>query len=319
MKSTISIGILLFVAFVAGCKEEPKKKKYEGSGGTDSTPLVSSSGFLKSSDMKKPSKVGTLSEEDLTTELNEWDAFYNNDPDNSDDDCASVIGAKQLKASEKMVQLDHTIDIAKCMGEPKIRSAKIRIFFQLECDSGDFSDLNGKTMHQAEDRLNDDCPGTISRGISQSEFFLEWAYTDDSKETKFKQVIRESMATEAGGICVSELKSGVWQFDECVKTSVTTFTDATVDGKKIDMDNIYKKAVSRGVQAKTKDTYFSKGSFNIIINDWSGTLTNSGADKAPSWKMSKGEEKAEGTFAGSSLWLKSRLKSPLLRYPRLKQ
>jgi hypothetical protein len=56
--------------------------------------------------------------------------------------------------------------------------------------------------------------------------------------------------------------------------------------------------------------WYTSGSMDLTINDWTGAITYAGASSSPSYTVSNGSESINGTFAASGLKVLSRMKSP---------
>lgn len=323
MKSIRNLFVMVVAISLVGCEESESKKANASKEGAAGKSSSSSSGFLTAGDMAKPSKVALLTEEAMINLLNGTDEIYNQSPTDDDkDECQKFIGSKAVKATKNTLVFEHQFSLDNCIDKEMMKSASMRILMTLECTDSDFSPFNGKSLDSLPDHPGDVCKDGEGRSLFQSEINAKVEMDADGQLAKYNFRRLATSMTSSGSPCVSVITGDSFVRGECFDIVKTTYSNVEVDGKPSTLDSDYEQLSSKGIRGKRKATYFSSGNIEMTFNNWTGSLTYNGSEKAPTWKMSDGSNSSKGTFSGSSLLLRktgAELEKRVIKYNRFQR
>ncbi|RYZ81286.1 MAG: hypothetical protein EOP04_24285 [Proteobacteria bacterium] len=319
--SRISLALLASV-YLMSCKEDDKDTVFSGSA------------KLAATSVSAPASVPTLTAVDAKLELASFipsprisasltkllqsdddgavDDADNDEGDGSSDapvpteeedavsSCLQVqVEGVKLKAYGDTVSFDATLDAAACIAssfkeanatEVKIEKAIISTYLEASCEGKDFSALNGKTLKEAATALEGECEGKITNfesSLSSSKGTITLA----GQTIKFDIETTTANSKSDGTACVATIANGVRTENGCVSV------EKTVDA--IDpTNNSFRKTTSNNLtwnEANPGD-YYDSGSFSVVVNNWSGTITYSGATTPPTFSITNGTTTETGTL-----------------------
>ena len=315
----LALSILLIPAFgfVSSCKFNSDGRTSSSEGSLDAASVLSGGGFLKSSDFDLPKdKVSPLSNALFQIELDNRDAFYAKAPKSAsllDDACTKDEFSKmKFRALGSTIILSGRPDLKHCVDKGattnsetdsavkyKFSTYDVRILVVFECEGVDLSKYDGKSygdMGSDGDSFSVCDAAAKVRLISNTSFEVVGEAEYDGQKTPLANKSLNAIMTADGKPCSREKSSGGGSklIGECLEIEANIEKDGTNSTRFV--------AKETGISTKAKDDlYYSEGVIKFELNDWTGEMSYSGADKAPTWKAKGGpnSEDATGTFGES--------------------
>ncbi len=329
----LALALSLFV-FAVGCKEKDKEAEPSSSkraktasdatatnGGGGSTGAGAASGkqekgdgksssgssarLFSPSDLKSKFALRKYGEDEIESEVGFISGVENHDPEAeaSTDDCFDeTFGASKVQATANSLRVDTEIDLSPCLKKvfaadakyKKVKVTQYLVRFQgvtlCDGDAG-LAEFDGKTFKE----------------FSSSKRYKDNALCGEMGFTSYNLVKTESdYSMEHEGELTTALSisySGSWDDGKPCRTDVVKGETKVESCMEFDyMDDLHKKQsdvrklLLKGLKAKPLDQYYSKGSAELTVNDWTGTMTYKSADVGPTWKLSRDGKSAEGTY-----------------------
>ncbi|RZA26824.1 MAG: hypothetical protein EOP10_02365 [Proteobacteria bacterium] len=205
----------------------------------------------------------------------------------------------KLKAVGDTISVDSSVDIGSCLAtyyknlgasEVKIEKAAYGFYFETSCAGGDYSAANGKNLKDAEAIFDSDCKSTISN-LSSTVFTLKGSITVQGQVIKFDNESTTAISKADGTPCTITLANGVRTENGCVEV---TRTVNAIDPA----ENFFQKSTSNNLTwtEATPGNYFESGSLSVVVNNWKGTITYSGASTPPTYSITDGTSTETGTL-----------------------
>ena len=312
MKLAISL-VLLGVLFSCGKTKDD-----------ETTVAATDPNQLSASDLAAPTGITVLTKADVTQNINylSLDATFKDSPkDTTTSKCDSVFTAPKVVAAGNAIIVSATLDIKSCSNETaaaatppsdlQLKSAIVKIYSRTECTGKDLSSYNGKTVGQIEDlNLQTFCTSGYSV-VSNSRSDLEIVSQTDTTYS-FKTTTIDAFGTADNGPCATTITSGTFKQTGCVEISksISSGSNESVEYRKVTQKDLT-------WTASTADTWYKSGTMDVILNDWTGTVTFSGATTPPTYSFKKGSATVNGTVPARSTTLTNRILSKYL--PNFKQ
>ena len=94
--------------------------------------------------------------------------------------------------------------------------------------------------------------------------------------------------------CDFEVKNGaVKRGNGCLRTSTSDYKSNSEDNPN---RFTFIQIAFVNIEGKAKGTYYDRGSMNVTINDWTGSVTYRGAEFGPEYVLKSEADSAEGTI-----------------------
>lgn len=263
--------------------------------------------FATSTDLSAPSDVSTVSEylapEQLATESN----IYNNAPSlvlaaEDPDACVEErMGALKFSVDGDTLSTGGVIDMADCVDGTdgiSVSSFSISVYLALTCAGGDFSDYDGQSLFASTDDEDDffaeePCDGLTSSLILNMEMAIEMS---DGESTLTSNSF-DFLGTDSLGACTETLSGTTFTLaNDCVSVSSSS---SSFDGQ---TTSNFARLAYTGItgEGDGSATWFSAGTIAFVLNNWTGTLTFTGSETAPTYEMTDGTSTLSGSLTASS-------------------
>ena len=328
--SLVSARTLLFTivlvqafGFMSSCKLNSDGRSSSTEGSLDAASVLSSGGFLKSSDFEVPKdKMSPISNGVFQIELDHRSTFYAKAPKSAnllDDACSKdEFNKMKFRAVGSTIILDGKPDLKHCVEKAAAANTEtdsvakytfsaydVHILVVFECEGIDLSKYDGKSYG---DLASDSVAASICdsaskvRLISNTSFEIIGDVEFDGQKTSIANKSLSAIMAAGGKPCAKEKTSGGGGklIGECLEIEANIEKDGASSTRFI--------ATESGLSTKTQsDLYYSEGVMKFELNDWTGEMSYSAADKAPTWKAKGGpkNEDVTGTFGESNQGSKS--------------
>ncbi len=307
--------LLIGLLVVIGCEEKNDSKALNSS-----ISYGAGTAFLTAADIAAPVSIASLDENLMTERLNSESAFTNyskNDSSSNTENTSEsgkcidkIYDAIALKPTDTTLKIDVELDFLECANKGEnekdvYEKYTQRIYLEVQCGGGGlgnlktFSDLSGN---------EDACKNKVTAVLSNWKVEFKFSGTISGSDYSGEGAI----ISYSGG---SDLDAATTSFSGDVATIGDSRIDVSINqatstiGGISTVTNDYVRVEYRGVSGgiTSSDTYFATGNFGVTVNNWTGTVTNQAADKAPTYvlKSDAGVE-SSGTInpsLGSSLRL----------------
>lgn len=196
-------------------------------------------------------------------------------------------------------EVDLTACEQKTADSPAAKSRKMRIFsavFLAQYD-GEGSEFQNKKISELKSLFADkklpDKKGPVTTGlVTQIQMDVEYEPTTspsgEVNTTKYRSTAM-TMGSNGGACIGQELDDETETLTDCVKVNFLVY-----DSPKNLSANQYEKLTFKDVSGPKKGPFFTAGNVAVEIGDWSGTVTYSGKNTPPTWRMAKGSETITG-------------------------
>jgi hypothetical protein len=319
----MSIMILAISAVILATNCKPEEEDSEATSVT--------APFLNLADVT-PGTVKTLDETELRFELDNESDFYANEPEEADtsvseddaemDKCwTNTLDTNKVSAAGDTISLGFQADLTKCFNEAFNSGSEagvsvqitgnvnVTLYFKFRCVGADFSQYDGKSFSEIADlEVNDDnC--TESSGLMNSKFVtdIKGSFSFGGESHTFEtasSVMAVSMKSDSSPCKSTKVETSWHHEDGCLTVSRTKTTRSLADGVEDaeELKDDYTKLANLTLVEKDDDTslWYESGSFDVQINNWSGSMTYNGADTGPSFSLSDGTSTAAGTLSATT-------------------
>jgi hypothetical protein len=269
--------------------------------------------FLSPKDMSPPSGVVSIPDVSITDVMNGEIGFYLRpaSPANSSaDECQKQLGKSiRIKASSTELSMDGSGTAKDCTPNGSdsstiISNGQLRVQVYLKCNDTDLSKFDGQSYQDF--KLAD-----VKCGDGQMTYALQYNTKQVTKTSDLELTaeisFRATQFRSDGSPCrISKGGSGS-SIDECVHARTSVATGVTATGSKASsignprslFPTSFAEFTWRGVEFnKPSDRLFSGGKIDFKIQNWSGSMSYSGAE--PKWTATDGKSNKDGVFGAST-------------------
>lgn len=318
----LGIGLIV-LSSVTACGQ---KSEDNGNSGTTITP---GSGKLPLDDLTKPTTLGTLTRADvisymessrsdfLATEFEAPDTTEETDSTEEDEvDClGDAFSSIAVTADGDTLTVNVDMNMAACLQSTlgqgsdgvtmSISKALMSVYIENTCMGADLSSYDGKKMSEMEDPP--ECDNNLLLMNMKAE--MAWTMTADGETVDMSTTSVTATGTAANEPCLTTKSGENYAQDGCVETFMSVNADSS--------SNEYSKYTHKSLKwvDSTQNTWYSSGSIEVELNDWTGSVTFRGADINPLYTMTYGTETISGTLTvpASGLYFKSALQRAMMR------
>lgn len=321
-KSTVTRTALClsFYFGVFSCKNFLKKDDSDDDKGQDAAQVNQT--FVTVADVNASANTRSLAAGDIRSVVNKASELYANmpkDSNESDDACTNALFEPiKFHSNGKSGYVGGTLNFDACTKgafskvsalEVNKISLNFRFLVRIDCSDGDLSSFEGKSYIELTKIAESSFPCHDYTTTQQSTTQTTLAYSYTVSGQKYSQTEESTVyslsAKQDGTPCHLKYDgANITMEGECVHSSRKIYKIANENNKtsdkegREDVNRFILNAVKQGVSGKP--TYYTSGSAGLTVNDWSGSLTYSGADKAPSWTMKKGTQTISDTLIPTS-------------------
>lgn len=292
-----------------------------GNGGAGASP----SGFFLTAADLTPGTLYALPADDLASELDGESSFFDqkpesDDPMDNDSSCVEdTLGALKVEASGDRMTISGSLDLSTCLdgllggadASGLDLALTMKMYVEAQCEGADLSMYDGQSITDIADSardLDELCDGTFRMRnhlsshtvLSGSATFSGQTITLDTDTTS-----AAALQTADGGPCVRTVSGDeVTYEDSCVETTHEVNTRDRSNGTPSEKDgkdglSVLRYVGLRGTRAG-EHPYFTGGAMEVTLQSWTGTMTYTDAETAPTWSMSDGTDTRTGTFDGTA-------------------
>lgn len=303
----ISGLLLLSLAMACG-------KKDDDSG---TAPAEDTSGKLEKSELVAPADISVMSKTVLQDEFDYSNYLVPRSSVPSIGCSAEQISQTKISVLGNSLRVSRTVDTHQCYvdylnglgGVGTTVSSSASVYSEIVCTGVDVSSFNGTEAKNFD-------PNTICvNGYSYLENLRANANVTSNVQGQPLTFIYSSVAAKSTAdnqpCIVTLLDANTFTENGCVEieTAVDTGTEKYSDYLKRTHKNL--------VWTKGADvSWYTSGSMDLAINNWTGAITYSGAASNPTYSLTNGSETLNGSFTASALKAMSQLSSP---FPKLKR
>lgn len=297
------ISGLLLLSLAMACGEK------DNDSGT--APADDTAGRLETSELAAPANISPMPKADLQNEFEYQSYLVPRSSVTSIGCSAEQISQTSINVIGNSLRVSRTVNTAPCYVDylnglgaiGTTATASASVYSEIVCTGVDVSRFNGTEAQNFD-------PNTICvNGYS----YLENLRANSNVSTTlngtpmtfvYSSIIAKS-TPENEACIVTVVDANTFAETGCVEieTAVDTGTEAYND---------YLKRVHKNlVWSKDPSTsWYTSGSMDLAINNWTGAITYNGAASNPSYTLSNGTETLNGSFTASGLKALSKLKSP---------
>lgn len=319
-------ALSLVMVPLGGCKQEAKQgaaKKAAGASDAKPSPAPTKSSkpstddddasdddddtstdgtfFLKLSDVKAPSNLQALDEDEIAGEINSDSAYFFTDPNptaSSDDCIGKAMSKHKTKLTGSVLSLAFSEDIKTCVkqqlesgtasSKATITEATVRVGLSLNCPGVDLSKWKDKVFDETVDMCS--AAKKEKRARMNVRYKLKGSLVVGGKTQKLNIDMKYVMSASDDGDCVTTVSGTTSTVNGCIRANVTADTSDDSLGSRFDRQETQK------LTYRIKDKYYRSGKMNIELNGWKGNMTYTGASTAPKFSVTKSGDTATGTF-----------------------
>lgn len=296
---------LAFSVGLLGCSPDPGATHAAKNNPEDLAIKAAEGGFLKAGDIGVPPSMDALDAALFESNLNEFDAFFLNSPEDAEQDCFdNALAVLKPKLIDGDYEVEGTPDFTNCPLPEMMTSARVRVYGRMGCPGA----LSTKVPTSIEDFDFGAC-----NGADVAYFYLSTKSTytydfvsEDNVAMHYRRVDYGGQMDSNGSACLLEKEDGVWHVrDNCTNFKKIVYEDVTADGQPSSLKPDYAEARSKDLFAVSlNDQYYSKGAQLFKINHWTGTMTYHDRLTAPSWVATgPNGERDQGSFIYAGLRL----------------
>lgn len=320
--------LYLFLLAAIGCD---KKEESDGSS-VSNAPSESFISLAEISDpdagvRKTRSKFDLLSKLSKSDEIK--DGGYLQSSDNSDsnsdeeeeDEFSDVFNSIIIGGSESdEVIISASLDLRKIYEESfakasndgeganfsptsvAIHEASMVFFSKLQCEGADLSSFHGKPANDFTDHIDEACSGASTvRIISNMKGITDFKVSFASVATEQRIENYSVTMNEQGGACEYVGDSdGFYVDDGCIEMDKAVYVKYLTDGKeqeghgKVEFTKFTSRSVKGEKKKSTPAAWYQEGSFDVQLDNWTGTVTFSGSEQVPNISFTDGSETVSG-------------------------
>ncbi len=304
---------LLALALNFSCSKEDSKTEAADTLVTPTEP------FISAADIAKPATVVPLAPTDVDfVLLTNSDLFEKKDRTSfglfeeaneigSEGEKEEEACIKQLSTSAKGKVVDGkfiyaaAFDFLPCVGKAqvssdgqntdRITSSTVKIYAEFTCEGADLSSLDGKGMEEIGS-MDSLCKGNMTM-LTHFNTSIRANFTENGNVLTFEIVEFHAESGPDNTHCKLN-------YDATLKT---TSSDCQTVNKSVSSYNgaleaNYLKTIPKDLKSNeaSMSRWFSSGSIDLEINDWSGSMTFNG-ENSPSYTLTKGAETKSGTLS----------------------
>ena len=321
-------GIL--ITLVVGCGVLPKSKKTvakdpPAKGQSQDGSLAHESSLLGAADLTLSSgyRFNEVTQSSLIASMNKDGRLYNNQPQppaapTTPDVFARCLtfGDITVESTKTSLKLYKSIDVSDCFknseSNPVVRpvffKATWKYYIYLTCTSKDLSSLNGKKISDlAADPKNADSFGcTNGTRLEQTLFESDTTeVTADGTRVAHLRALSHTGTVDFQACGFSSSGTTAKQGDDCIDFSKSEFDakdtssvngSAVSETKTADISQYTYNGVTDDHSADT-NVWHNTGKIGVSYNGWTGNVTYSGSNTAPSYSFKKTSTSAPTTGA----------------------
>ena len=310
MTSKFLSSVVCLSVIAAGCKKNDE-------GGS-----AASGAFLKPSDFPTTGLTQLTSSEALN-KLQEYAGIYDNMPeagtptggsgDSSDAiaGCLESQGPKAKIINKETVSFDASIDLAQCLknqagsSTPADAASKfefqVRFLQNVTCPGVDFSEFNGKSMKElgAED-TSSGLPAALESKCGSLPAVQ--VFGNATVVVKFPGLFDMStkigIFNKDGGACELTKVDGGFKMNSCLFATYEVTNKTEAEGQQQEEKNlVLLEAVNVVDSTDPTAVWFNGGTLNVTVNNFTGTLSYSGAAIAPTYTLASGSDSVTGQLS----------------------
>jgi hypothetical protein len=232
-------------------------------------------------------------------------------PDDSTNACLESEGPKAKIINKETVSFDASVDLAQCLknqagsGDSSDVASKIeanvRFLINITCPGVDLSEFSGKTINA----LGDEDPSSGLPSVLESKCGLLPAvkvFSNALFEVKFPGLFDVSskigMFNKDGGACELTKVDGGYNKNSCLNGTYEIAKKTEADGQQIEEKNlVLLEAVNVVDSTDPTAVWFNGGKLNVTVNNFTGTLSYSGAAIAPTYTLASGSDSVTGQLS----------------------
>jgi hypothetical protein len=272
-------------------------------GQTGNEAALKSGLFLEDADLAK-ANTKLLGEGEIWSGVNDVDDVYNSKPDQTPeeadkalDDCLAKGIGGALKLDGNTWSYESSAKSFDCTSKSssKISYSSVQYVFKAQCEEVNEAAKTdiGKSVFGGNSKFKGSlcAKGKESRTIIQTKVAASVGGLSETKTFEVKTELVSNTSLPGFAPCVEKGKVS----DGCVKTTVNT-SDILLDGRST---KTVEKTIFTAKALKASDAsqkYYESGTADLVLTDWKGVVTYSGAKVAPTWTMTKGTVTKTGTF-----------------------
>ena len=286
--------------------DEGEDDEGDGDNGSDDDAVDAGKLWLKLGTLTPPDRLVTRTTDEIKTEIDADRSFFNNAP--ADDEAeaetcfSKTIAKHKIEAKRDRIAIAFDADFKTCFkaeltaaGEDitaTVEEARMKLVIWYECPGVDLRQWDGKP---ADALMNSDSPclkatEDVKHALNMR-YVAKATYKVAGETRTFDVDMKYAAVNPNDGACVARYESGVFTHDDCVSVV------RTVDKSTGSAGSTYARQEAQSLKAKAADKYYRSGKTNIEIDGWKGEMTYSGATTAPKYSMTKGTQRAAGTFS----------------------
>lgn len=305
--SSRRVGLGLLTAAVTACGSGSDSDKHDAGQGPANTNYE----LNMTDELAPPANMTNIEESAISGKINAVSDFYQHAPKKTESssrttdlsDCEALKKVK-LKSGVGYVEMQMDEDLVSCFqgnDRKMIESFKLAMFMRMECPDDDLSALDGKTIFEASSITSTD--GFCSRSSIRRQISWSRVNAEMNLFGKIKTTSINGMASTNGKPCEMSVHEGAVTYGDCIRYERQT-DDLPVDngqrsgGLKMTADNKIIMVNLTGVTGDQKSRFYTSGTANFRVNNWSGQLAYGGAEREPTWTAESEGHKKSGIFAG---------------------
>ena len=263
-----------------------------------------------------PGALNSIPQDEVAAALAGYPALQSNSgsyglADSASDCLSNTINALPVTAEKSNVKLFAEIDVKDCFADADsgltIEPIPLRFLVWQGCKNDDLEKLDGKTIAEVSEEANIGCSSEGSQQfIMNLDFKIiakgEVVKGDVSFPVAYEYRSLSAQQTADGSACTAAMDGDNWVWeDSCFHVSKQGVTQFDVGGKTIDdaLVGDFLKLSYAGIAESSSSTasWYVGGRFDVILNDWTGTVTYSGADTPPAYSLVRGETTEDGSLS----------------------
>lgn len=269
-------------------EEEANKTKTEEPEVSSSREIPFSSMFSASA-LELTKEVERLGRTEFREILQSNNSFeYDSETSSSDEASWKCMNSVTVKSKNDYIYWDDVVVDKTCMdSSADMDSFRLRSKGYVQCEKSDTSVLDGKKLVE----IAPDGPDQVCKGRS-GKYIIEMSVTFGQSVIGGRMLAdsKFSMKGPDNGACKFTVADQVTSFDTCVTINSTKWSSEIPDLNRTDWTRI----TTNSLKAGNNDRFYSSGSVDFVINDWTGTVSYSGPEVFPDYTATDGSTKDSG-------------------------